>query len=93
MRKLMMLAAILAMMLVASAPAFAHDNETLLLARDDSQVAFNDSSQSMDAVAYQYNRVNISGDGDNEVAQGGVNQEQTQYNANLLFGGFLILLW
>ncbi len=83
MRKLMMLAAMLAMMLVVAVPAFAQDatiegddesitNETSATVGDNSQLALNSSSQTLDQTAYQYNNpeVDISGD-DNEVAQGG----------------------
>ncbi|QIN78217.1 hypothetical protein GBA65_06500 [Rubrobacter marinus] len=107
MRKLMMLAAVLAMMLATAVPAFAQDatiegddesvtEEIFLFAGDNSQVALNDSSQSLDQTVFQYNNpvVNIDGD-DNEVAQGGngVSAEQEQFNANVLFGGFNLLFW
>ncbi|QIN80257.1 hypothetical protein GBA65_18985 [Rubrobacter marinus] len=102
MKKLMMLAALLAMVLVAAAPALAQDaviegddesvtDETSATAGDNSQVAVNDCEQVLDQVAYQYNNpvANISGD-ENEVAQGGngVDAEQVQYCVNLLQGGF-----
>ncbi|QIN80154.1 hypothetical protein GBA65_18350 [Rubrobacter marinus] len=102
MKKFTTVAATLAMVLVAAVPAYAQDatiegddnsesNETFLLAGDNSQVALNDSSQSLDQTAFQYNSpvVNIDGD-ENQVAQGGnsVEADQAQYSFNVLFGGF-----
>ncbi|QIN79241.1 hypothetical protein GBA65_12750 [Rubrobacter marinus] len=102
MKKLMMLAAMLAMALVAAAPALAQDaviegddesstDETSVEAGQYSQVAVNDCEQVLDQVAYQYNApvADVSGD-ENEVAQGGngVDAEQVQYCVNLLQGGF-----
>ncbi len=92
----------LAMVLVAAVPAYAQDatiegdgestnNETFLLAGDNSQVALNGSEQELDQSVFQYNNPEVDIDGDdNQVAQGGnsVEADQEQYSFNLLFGGF-----
>lgn len=93
MKKIMMMAAMLAMMALAAVPALAQDatiegdgddgdvtiSRTFLSAGDGSQVALNDCEQSLDQTVYQYNspEVNIDGD-DNEVARGGTSVSAEQ---------------
>ncbi|QIN79242.1 hypothetical protein GBA65_12755 [Rubrobacter marinus] len=89
MKKLMLVAAMLAMVLVVAAPSFA---QVEIEAGDNSQVAANDCEQVLDQAAYQINvpEANISGDG-NSVDQPDGNDagaEQVQYCVNLLQGGF-----
>lgn len=95
MRKLIILAAMLAMVLAAAAPAFAHanadasiDSKNSVLA-EDSAVAFNDSDQVLNQAVNQYNDQNadVNGD-DNNVAQDNdqsVTNEQSQFSASAAF--------
>ena len=102
-KKLVVLAAMLAMVMSTAVPAFAQDatigdtidnstsvdSRNLVLQGDNGQAAARNSVQLLDQDVTQVQQNTVDG-GSGDVAIGGqdVSAEQTQYNANLLFGGY-----